>query len=126
MLGDGAVGGLILGGAVRGHQHGGHHGKASEGGGDHVAHNVAVVVLAGPDEPALRADDPGHSVIDEGVKVGDAQLLEVRLVAFKLLLKHPLELAVIDLGDGVLGGKPQVLPGVDGVLEAGAGKGADA
>ena len=29
------------------------------------------------------------------------------------------------LGDGVFGGEPQVLPGVDGVLEAGAGEGAD-
>ena len=126
VLGDGAVGGLILGGAVGGHQHGGHHGQASEGGGHHVAHDVAVIVLAGPDEPALAADDPGHGVVDEGIEIGDAQFVELSLVAFKLLLEHLLEFAVVDLGDGILGGEPQVLLGVDGVLEAGPGEGADA
>ena len=126
MPGHGAMGGLILRGAVRRHQHGGHHGQAPEGGGHHVAHDVAVVVLAGPNKPALGADDPSYGVVNEGIEIGDAQLLKVGLVALELLLKHLLELAVIDLGDGVLGGEPQVLLGVNGVLEAGPGKGADA
>ena len=41
------------------------------------------------------------------------------------VLEDVLEGVVVLLGDGVLGGEPQVLPGVDGVLEAGAGEGGD-
>ena len=125
--GDGAVGRLELHGAVRRYQHGGHHGKTAEGGGHHVAHHVAVVVFQRPDEAAPGADHPRHRVIDERVEVGEAQPFKLRLVGgLILLLEDPFELSVVDLGDGVLGGEPQVLPLIDGVLEAAAGKGTDA
>ena len=52
MAGDGAVGSFELELAVRADENAGHHGQGAEGGGDHVAHDVAVVVLAGPDEAA--------------------------------------------------------------------------
>ena len=126
VLCHGAVSGLILRRAVRRDKHGRHHGKAAEGRGDHVAHDVAVIVLAGPDEAALAADDAGNGVVDEGVEVGNAELLELRAVVLELLLKDLLELAVIDLGDGVLRGEPQILLRINGILEAGARKRADA
>ena len=120
------MGGLVLVAAVGAHQHAGHHGKAAEGGGDHVAHHIAVVVLAGPDEAALAADDPGHRVVDEGVEVLDARSLELLLVLRLVDLgKDVLEGVVVLLADGVLGGEPQVLPAVQGELEAGVGEGGD-
>ena len=126
MAGDSAVSGLEFHGAVRSHQHGGHHGETPESGGDHVTHDVAVIVLAGPDVAALAADDPGHGVVDEGVEVGQTQLFKLRLVpGLVLLFKDLLEVPVVDLSDGVLGGEPQVLLGVDGVLETGPGEGTD-
>ena len=72
MPGNGAVGGLELHNAVGGHQNGGHHGKAPEGGGHHVAHHVTVIVLQRPDEAAFRAYNPRHRVVNQGVKIGQA------------------------------------------------------
>ena len=77
---DGAVGGLVLVVAVGAYEHGGHHGEAAEGGGEHVAHDVAVVVLARPDEAALGLHDAGDGVVDQGVEVLDAERLELLLV----------------------------------------------
>ena len=117
------MGGFVLILPVGGDQYGGHHGQAAEGGGDHVAHHIAVVVLAGPDKAALAADDPGHRIVDEGVKIGDAKRFEPGLVLLlKYLLEDILEGMVVLFGDGVLRGEPQVLPGVDGILETGARK----
>ena len=53
VAGHGAVGGLVLVVAVRGHQHAGHHGQGAEGGGDHVAHHIAVIVLQAQMKPPL-------------------------------------------------------------------------
>ena len=125
MPGDGAMGGLIFSDAVGGHQYGGHHGQRSKGGGNHVAHHIAIVILAGPDVPSLRTDHPGYRVINEGVEIRQPQLLKSGPAALEFLLKDLFELSVIDLGNGVLGGEPQILPGIDGVLEAGAGEGPD-
>ena len=126
VLGDGAVGGLKLRGAIGRHQHGGHHGQGAEGGGHHIAHHVTIIVLASPNKAALAADDPSYSIVNECVEIGNAQLLKIGLVVFKFFFKHPFERAVVNLGDGILGGEPQVLPRVDGVLEAGTGKRTDA
>ena len=54
VAGHGAMGGLVLIVAVRADQNAGHHGQRAKGGGDHIAHHVAVVVLAGPDKAAPR------------------------------------------------------------------------
>ncbi len=126
VLGHGAVGGLVLIVAVRGDEDRGHHGERTEGGGHHVGHDVAVVILACPDEAALTSDDAGYGVVNEGVEVADAQLLEFLFVALLIdLLEDQLKGLVILLGDGVLGGEPQLLLGINGELEAGMGKGAD-
>ena len=126
MAGDGAVGGLVLIVPLGAHQHGGHHGQRPEGRGDHIAHHVAVVVLEGPDHAAFGPYHPGHGVVDQGIEVGETLLLELRPV---LLVIEPLEGvpegAVIFLGDGVLGGEPQVLICAQGIVEAAPGKGLD-
>ena len=72
-----------------------------------IAHDVAVVVLAGPDESAFTAHNAGNGVIDEGVEIGDAGFFETILViAIKDFLENIFEAVVVDLGDGVLGRKP--------------------
>ena len=118
-----AVSRLVLVDARRAHEHRGHHGQRPEGARHHVAHHVAVVVLAGPDEAALGLHDPGHGVVDERVEVLDAGLLEAgRVLIVVDLLEDVLEAVVVLLGDGVLGGEPQVLLGVQGELEAAHGE----
>ena len=127
MARDRAVRGLILRRAVRRDEHGGHHGERAEGRGDHVAHHVAVIVLAGPDKAAAAADDAGDRIVDQGIEIHQSQRLKLRFVGLLVfLLKNALERAVVDLGDGVLGGEPEVLLRVDGILEAGLGERADA
>ena len=122
-----AVGRLELHRPVRGHQHRGHHCQGSEGRGDHVAHDIAVVVLQGPDEAAFRPYRPGDRVVDEGIEIRQAPAPELRLVmGLVLLLEDLLERAVVDLGDRVLGGEPQILLRVQGVLETAPGESADA
>ena len=126
MAGHGAVGGLVFIVAVRAHQHAGHHGKAAEGGGDHVAHHVAVVVLAGPDKAALTAHHAGHRVVDQSVEVFDARGLELLLILLLVDLgKDVLEGVVVFLADGILGGEPQVLFGGQSIVKAAAGKALD-
>ena len=124
MIGDGAVGGLIFKVAVRGDQHAGHHGQRAGGGGDEVAHDVAVVVFAGPDDAAGGADDLGRHVVDEGVAIGETRLFKGRPVLLVVhLLKQQLEGLVVVLGDGILAGKPHVLSHGEAVGEAAPGKG---
>ena len=126
MVGDGAVGGLILEVAVRAHQHTGHHGQGAGGGGDEVAHHVAVVVLAGPDHSPLGPDDLGGHVVDEGVTVVKARGLELVLELLLIdLLEQELEGLVVVLGDGILGGEPHVLAHLQGIGEAAPGEGED-
>ena len=59
---------------------------------DHIAHHIAVIVLAGPDKAALRADDPGHRVVNQGVKIGDARLLKFGLIF--LLVQAPAKMSL--------------------------------
>ena len=126
MAGHGAVGGLVFIVAVRRDEHRGHHGQRAEGGRDHVAHHVAVIVLARPDEPAFGADHAGDGVVDEGVEIFDAKGLELVFVLGVVnLLEDIFERVVVFFGDGVLGGEPQVLFGVHRILEAGPRKRGD-
>ena len=66
MARNGAVRGFVLELAAGRYEHAGHHGQAAKGGGDHIAHHIAVVVLERPDEAALAADHPRHGVVDQG------------------------------------------------------------
>ena len=120
------VGGLVLEGAIGAHEHRGHHGKRTKSARHHVAHNVAVVVLAGPDEAAFGLHDARHGVVDEGVEVRDACLVKTSLVlGVKDLLEDILEAVVILLGNGVLRGEPNVLLDGKRVLEAAVGEALD-
>ena len=77
-------------------------------------------------KPPWAADHPRHRVVDERIKVLDAQGVEGGLIlGVEDGLEDVLEGVVVLLGDGVLGGEPQVLFGVNGVLEAGTGEGGD-
>ena len=123
VLGDGAVGGLVFVASLGVHQDAGHHGQGAEGGGDHVAHHVAVVVLQRPDHAAVGADDAGHGVVDQGIEIGDPGGLEALPVLLVVkALEGLLKKAVVLLHDGVLGGEPEVPALAQGVLEAGAGE----
>ena len=74
-----SVGRLELIFPVRADEHGSHHCQRTESGRDHVAHHIAVVVLAGPDEAALGADDTGHRIVNERVEIGQAGSVTSRM-----------------------------------------------
>jgi len=120
------VGSLVLVVAIGADEDRGHHGERTEGGGDHVAHDVAIVVLASPDEAALAAYYAGNSVVDEGVEILQASLLELLLVALLIdLVEDDAELSVVLLGDRVLGSEPEILVDVERVGEASVSEGTD-
>ena len=122
----GSVGRLVFIHARRGYQNGGHHGEGAEGGGNHIAHHVSVIVLAGPDEAALCLHDAGDDVVDQAVEIGQSQRVELLLILrFINLLENILEGMVVFLGNGVLASEPQILLRAHRVLEAGAGKASD-
>ena len=115
---------FILELAVRAAQNGGHHRQRTEGRGDHVAHDVAVVVLQCPDEAAFAADDARDRIVDQCVEVLEAEALEFFFVALVVdLLEDVAETHIVLLGDGVFRGEPQILLGLDRILEAGMREG---
>ena len=122
---NGTVCSLVFILSVGTYEHGCHHSKRAEGCADHVAHDIAVVVLACPDVAALGTDNACYGIVDERVEVCKAELLELLLVFFKHFLKDNAELSVVFLGDGVLCREPEVLLRVDSELKATVGKGAD-
>ena len=101
-----------------GNQHGSHHGQGTEGGGNHVAHHISVVVLAGPDKSALCLHHPGNGVINQRIEIGDACLLKFLFVLTVMdLLENILEGMVVLFGNGIFGGKPQILLCVQRVVK---------
>ena len=119
MAGYGSVSRLVLVNAVRGNQNGGHQTQGAERGRQHVGHNVAVVVLARPDEAALGADNSCDNIVDEGVEVLNASLCELLLVLVLVDLgEDVLETVVVSLGDGILSREPQALLCAESVVEA--------
>ena len=124
MAGDGAVGGLGLHGlAVRGQEDRGHQTQRAEALGNLVGLDVAIVVLAGPDEAAVPLQGRGDHVVDQAVLVGQARLLvlggELGLVD---LGEDVLEAPVIGLEDGVLGREIDGIVALQAVGEGGAGE----
>ena len=107
---NGSVRGLVLIAAVRRYQHRCHHRKGSECRRDHIAHNVAVVVFARPDVAALRLHHTRYRVVDQRIEVGDACFFKsIRIFCVKDFLHDILEGMVIFFGNGILGGKPEIL-----------------
>ena len=127
MAGDSSVRGFVFVIAVGGNEHGRHHGERAVSGGDHVAHHVAVVILASPDKAAARTHDARHGVVDERIEIFYARLFEFFLIfVFVDLGKDVLKGVVVSLGDGVLGGEPYVLFDVERVIKAAAREARDA
>ena len=123
---NGAVCSLILIDAVRRNQNGSHHCQRTVSGGNHIGHHIAIVVLASPDITAVRTDDTGNCVVDQGVEVLDAYCLELFLVFVVVdLLENILEGVVILLGNGILGCEPNVLMQIQTVVEACTGEACD-
>ena len=89
---------LVLVFSVRAYENAGHHGKASAGRGNHVAHNISVVVLAGPEKPTLALHDSGNSVINQSVEVFDSGSIKFCLVvSIENPLENLLEISVVGL-----------------------------
>ena len=94
----GSVRSLVLVISVRGYENRSHHRKGTEGGGYHVAHDIAVVVLAGPDKAALCFHDAGNGVIDQSVEVGNACFCKFLFVlCIEDLLEDILEAVIVSL-----------------------------
>ena len=110
---------LILIDAVGRHQHAGHHRQRAERGRDHIAHNVAIVVLTCPDVTAVGAYHTRDSVIDQGIEVFDTCFLELLLIlVLKYFRENILEGVVVFLGDSVLGCEPYILLLIERIVEA--------
>ena len=100
-----AVCGLGLDGlAVRGHQNRCHQAERSKALGHGIGLHIAVIVLAGPDKPAIPFQGAGDHVVDQAMLIGDAGVTElVGELAFIDFLEQVLEAPVIGFQDGVLG-----------------------
>ena len=66
----GSMSRLVLIVAIRRYQNRGHHGKGTKGRCHHIAHDITVIILAGPDIAALGLDHPCHRVIDQRIEIG--------------------------------------------------------
>jgi hypothetical protein len=127
MAGDGAMCGFGFDRlAVGGHQDGGHETKGAKTLCDHVRLDVAVIILAGPDELARPFQGAGNQIVDQAMFVNDAGLAVLRLEFLIIdFLEQIFEAAVISLEDGVLGRQIDWLFAVQAIVQAGAGEIAD-
>ena len=123
---NGSVCSFILIISMRGYKYGSHHGKRAERSGDHDAHHIAVIIFAGPDKAALRADHARNRIVDQGIEISDAGFLELGLIfGIKDLLEDVFKGVVILFGDGVLCREPEILLGGKREVKAGACKALD-
>ena len=117
---------LVLVLAIGRNQYGSHHSQRTESCAEHIAHHVAIIVLTSPDKASLTADNTSHSIVNQSIEILYAQLGKLLfIVTLVHLLENLAELCVIGLGDGVLGGKPKILLGVDSKLETAMCEAAD-
>src|SRR3546814_9624999 len=85
--------------------------------------DVAVIILAGPDELARPFQRRCDHVVDEAVFIDDVRLLElVGEFGVEHLLEQVLEAPAIGLPDRVLGGKIDRPAAIEAVVEPGAGE----
>ncbi len=127
MTGDGAVGRFGLHALpVGSDQHRGHQSERSEALGHRIALDVAVIVLAGPNECPFPLKRGGYHVIDEPVLVGDTGFPEkVTEFCREHLLEDLLEAAVVLFQNGVFRGEVERPLFYQRLVHAGPGKTAD-
>ena len=120
MAGDGTVCRFVLVISVGGDEHAAHHREGAERGREHIAHDVAVVVLARPHHAAAAAHNARHAVVDKGVFVIYARFFEGVLIFFFVdVCEYRLETPVVYLAYGVLGSQPQIAFDGQRVIETG-------
>ena len=104
-----AVCGLIFKLAVWRNKNARHHRKAAACRSNHVAHNVAVIVFASPENAAFVLHYARNNIVDERIEVGESVFLKICL-EFRIenLLENFLETAVISLADCVFCRKPDI------------------
>ena len=87
-----------------------HHSQRTKCWRNHIAHNISIIVLAGPDKSAFSLHDTSYDIIDQAVEIFNACCLEFLLkLIFINSCKDFLKTSVINLGDRILAAKPQVL-----------------
>lgn len=121
----GSVRRLVLVLSVRCDKHGGHHCQRTERAGTilltHRRHSSCTPRYSRPPTSHTR-----HRVIDQCVEICDAGTFELlRILAVKNLLENILEGVVVFFGDGILGGKPQILLCVKCIVKAASRKALD-
>ena len=115
--------GLVFIVAVGRDEHRAHHSERAVGSCNHIAHNVAVVVFARPQNAALAAHYARNDVVDEGIHKVYARLFKLLfIVAFVNFVEDILEAVVVSLGDCVLCAEPQRHFVFEGVVETAYGK----
>ena len=83
--------------------------RGTKGGCHHVAHDVAIVVLAGPDHSTAGTDDTGDNIVDESIEIFNPARFIPRFIFLVIdFLENVLEAMIIDFRDRVLRGKPEV------------------
>ena len=98
-----AVSGLVLVNAVGGNKYRGHKSQRTESRRQHIGHNVAVVVLARPNEATLGADHTRYNVVYQSIEVFDTRSLKPGLIVSLVdLRENVLEAVVVGLGNGIL------------------------
>ena len=103
MLCDCSVRCFVFGCAVRRNKNGSHHCKRTECGRYHVAHNIAVIVFARPDESAFAADNAGNGIINQRVEICQSEFFKFgTIIVLEFFFKHAFELAVVNLCNRVL------------------------
>ena len=114
---------LILIISIWGNQNRSHHGKRTEGRGNHIAHYIPVIILARPDITALRLHHPRHGIINQRIEISNSRRLEFLFIfRFKNLLKKIFKSMVILLRNRILSRKPEILLNIQRIIKAASRK----
>ena len=110
--------------SIRRREYAGHHSQGTEGCGDHVAHDITIIVLQSPYKATFTPDDSGYSIVNEGIEVFDALVLKLFLILFVIdFLESELERLIVLLTYGIFCTEPKILLCRKSIIEAGSGKG---
>ena len=105
------------------YQHRGHHSQRTKGRGNHVTHNISVIIFAGPDKTAFCFHHSGYCVVYEGIEISQSCFFKGFFI-FSIIdfLENIFKGVVILFGNGILSGKPQILLSIQSIRETTSGK----